>query len=385
MRRLLIGLALALLAGAMPATAAAGLELGVQDDAFLSSAEPNAWPLARELRPDVIRYNVDWASVARKRPAQAQLPGDPAYDWAATDRIVRNSAAQGARVLLTLVQAPAWANGGRAPRWAPLDARDFGRFCRSVATRYSGSYVPAGAAKALPRVDAYTVWNEPNRGQFLQPQGAHGWEAPKVMARLMGPCQGAIHAVSPDARRRARPAREPRRPGRHRADRVPHALPRGGRSPARRRRAQSLPGQPAAGLPRRRAGGRRRDHGAQPRPPRAVPRGRLRRARPDLADGVRVAHREPAGHRPDHAGAPGRAGRAVGRAHPRALPVRRDARLVPDPRRLADELLAQRPRHARQREETGLRASGSGLRAATTGRRYRPRSCSLSGSSSRSS
>ena len=72
-----------------------------------------------------------------------------------------------------------------------------------MATRYSGSYVPEGAAKALPRVDAYTVWNEPNRGQFLQPQGAHGWEAPKVMARLMGPCQGAIHAVSPEARSRS--------------------------------------------------------------------------------------------------------------------------------------------------------------------------------------
>ena len=67
-----------------------------------------------------------------------------------------------------------------------------------MATRYSGSYVPEGEG-ALPRVDAYTVWNEPNRGQFLQPQGAHGWEAPKVMARLMGPCQSAIHAVSPDS------------------------------------------------------------------------------------------------------------------------------------------------------------------------------------------
>ena len=59
--------------------------------------------------------------------------------------------------------------------------------------------MPAGAAAALPRVDRYTVWNEPNRGQFLQPQGAHGFEAPKVMARLMRACSGAIHAVQPDA------------------------------------------------------------------------------------------------------------------------------------------------------------------------------------------
>jgi LemA protein len=196
MRRLLIAL---VLLGALPSTASAGLEIGIQDDAFLSSAEPNAWPLARELRPDVIRYNVDWASVARTRPERPVLPGDPAYDWSAPDKIVRNAAAQGARVLLTLVQAPAWANGGGRPRAAPLDASDYGAFCRTVATRYSGRYVPAGATAALPRVAAYTVWNEPNRGQFLQPQGAHGFEAPKVMARLMRACAGAIHDESPGA------------------------------------------------------------------------------------------------------------------------------------------------------------------------------------------
>ena len=68
----------------------------------------------------MIRYNVDWSSVARKRPGAAGSPGDPAYDWAATDGIVQGAARQGARVLLTIVQAPAWANGGGAPRAAPL-------------------------------------------------------------------------------------------------------------------------------------------------------------------------------------------------------------------------------------------------------------------------
>jgi LemA protein len=196
MRRLLIALAVL---GAFPATASAGLELGLQDDAYLSSADPRAWVLTRELRPDVIRYNVDWSSVARVRPRAAANPSDPAYDWAAPDNIVEKAAGQGARVLLTLVQAPAWANGGGRPRAAPLDARDFGAFCRAVATRYSGSYIPAGAAAALPRVSSYTVWNEPNRGQFFTPQGPHGFEAPRIMARLMRSCAGAIHAESPDA------------------------------------------------------------------------------------------------------------------------------------------------------------------------------------------
>ena len=196
MRRLLI--ALALLA-ALPATATAELALGIQDDAFLSSAEPNAWPLMRELQPDVIRYNVDWASVAATRPAAAADPSDPAYDWSAADGIVVRSALQKARVLLTLVQAPRWANGNRAPRTAPLDAADYGTFCRAAATRYSGSYAPPGATGPLPRVDAFTVWNEPNRGQFMQPQGAHGLTAPRVIARLMRACASGIHAVSPAA------------------------------------------------------------------------------------------------------------------------------------------------------------------------------------------
>jgi LemA protein len=197
MRRLLVALLVAL--GVVPATASAGLELGLQDDAYLSSADPRAWQLTRELRPDVIRYNVDWSSVARQRPGRPSDPGDPAYDWTATDGVVQNAARQGARVLLTIVQAPAWANGGGPPRTAPRDARDFGTFCGAVANRYSGSYVPAGAEAPLPRVTSYTVWNEPNRGQFLEPQGAHGLEAPRVMARLMRACAGSIEGVAPDA------------------------------------------------------------------------------------------------------------------------------------------------------------------------------------------
>jgi LemA protein len=199
MRRLLIALAVLGSVSAFPAPVAAGLELGLQDDAYLSSADPRAWQLTRALRPGVIRYNVDWSSVAGARPGAAADPADPAYNWAATDGIVRNAARQGARVLLTIVQAPRWANGGRAARFAPLDASDFGSFCRAVATRYSGRFVPAGGTAALPGVTSFSVWNEPNRGQFFSPQGTHGLEAPRLMAGLMRACAGAIHGASPDA------------------------------------------------------------------------------------------------------------------------------------------------------------------------------------------
>ena len=42
--------------------------------------------------------------------------------------------------------------------------------------------------------------------------------------------------------------------------------------------------------------------------------------------------------------------------------------LVPDPRRLADELLAQRPRHSRQRQEARVRDCGSAWRAPSDGK-----------------
>src|SRR3954452_456712 len=148
MRRLLLAAVVVL--GSLPATASAGLELGLQDDAYLSSADPRGSQLTRELRPDVIRYNVDWSSIARRRPAQPESPGDPAYDWASTDGIVQGAARQGARALLTIVQAPAWANGGGAARAAPPRAADYGTFCKAGASRYSGSFSPPGAAAPLP-------------------------------------------------------------------------------------------------------------------------------------------------------------------------------------------------------------------------------------------
>ncbi len=40
--------------------------------------------------------------------------------------------------------------------------------------RYSGNYVPAGASSPLPRVDFWTIWNEPDYGPSLAPQGVPG-------------------------------------------------------------------------------------------------------------------------------------------------------------------------------------------------------------------
>jgi hypothetical protein len=173
--------------------------LGIQDDALLASAEPNAWPDTRGLHPALIRYNLSWAAVAAHQPADSTDPGDAAYDFSTLDRIARLASAAGAQLLITIVQSPAWANGGHTPNAAPTDPNEFARFCTAVAKRYSGSYTPAGAASPLPQADRYTVWNEPNRRQYFIPQGPHGSLAPQLYARLYDDCAPAIRQQNPHA------------------------------------------------------------------------------------------------------------------------------------------------------------------------------------------
>ena len=70
--------ALVLVAAVGVVPAQAELQLGIQDDALLTSKEPNAWPYARGLDPKVIRYNIGWEQVAPTKPKAADDPADPA-------------------------------------------------------------------------------------------------------------------------------------------------------------------------------------------------------------------------------------------------------------------------------------------------------------------
>jgi cellulase (glycosyl hydrolase family 5) len=163
------------------------MQLGIQDDALLTSAEPKAVPTVTALHPHLIRFNIVWSDIAPTKPKDPADPADPAYNWANADKLVGLATQLKAAVLFTIVDAPKWANGGKDPQYAPTDPADFGTFCGAVAKRY-------------PVVLRYTIWNEPNRGQFLQPQGAGGTEAPKQLAGLAGACIPKIRAQSADAK-----------------------------------------------------------------------------------------------------------------------------------------------------------------------------------------
>jgi hypothetical protein len=125
---------------------------------------------------DRIRVSVFWRVVA---PANDQVQ-KPAFDatdpgaylpqqWARYDRLVRAAQSRGIAVNFNLTSPiPRWA-ATQSPRADLQDtfgpsADEFGKFVRAIGTRYSGTY------QGLPRVDYWSIWNEPNQAGWLTPQ-----------------------------------------------------------------------------------------------------------------------------------------------------------------------------------------------------------------------
>jgi hypothetical protein len=137
----------------------------------------------KRLGVDRIHVYMHWADIApdptsRHRPVfDATNPAAyPAAGWAVYDTIARDAKARGLGLDLALVPPPpGWAAGKGAPNpktqpeWKPSAAM-FGQFVQAVGTRYSGHYTPSGSSKPLPRVDFWSIWNEPNLGTQLAPE-----------------------------------------------------------------------------------------------------------------------------------------------------------------------------------------------------------------------
>ncbi|HZE05547.1 MAG TPA: hypothetical protein VE127_10010, partial [Solirubrobacteraceae bacterium] len=100
----------------------------------------------------------------------------PAAGWAPYDAIVQGLKAAHMGIDLAITSPPPrWAEGKGAPKpatqpeWKP-SAADYGEFVRAVATRYSGHYTPPGASQPLPRVNFWSIWNEPDLGINMAPE-----------------------------------------------------------------------------------------------------------------------------------------------------------------------------------------------------------------------
>src|SRR5436309_2188383 len=69
---------------------------------------------------------------------------------------------------------------------------------RALGTRYSGPYVPRGSSTPLPRVNIWSVWNEPDYGPSLAPQGVYPnhlkvENSPRMYRNLVSAAWSALH------------------------------------------------------------------------------------------------------------------------------------------------------------------------------------------------
>jgi hypothetical protein len=190
-----------------------GLKVGFADP-LLASEEAGTRQLwlghAGESGGSVVRINVLWANVAPKQPGptfDAANPADPEYHWTTLDAAVREASAAGFEVLLTVYDAPTWAEGAGRPKqaepgsWKPSPGA-FGEFAHALARRYDGSFPdPADPADTLPAVSDFEAWNEPNLDVYLAPQweGESSNPGPGLYRPLLNHFFAAVKSVQPGA------------------------------------------------------------------------------------------------------------------------------------------------------------------------------------------
>jgi hypothetical protein len=191
----LLVLGLALVPAA--ATAAPRMWVGFQDDPNFrwNGAQQAALDSAVEANATLVRTTIYWYKAAPTRPTSATNPFDKSYQLGDVDELVRNAQQRGLSVLLTIWGTPPWANGGKGPNIAPTNPADLQNFARAVAQRYSGRY------PGYPFVPFYSIWNEPNLGQFLSPQFDPSGKpvAPANYAKLARAGYAGIKLGSPQA------------------------------------------------------------------------------------------------------------------------------------------------------------------------------------------
>jgi len=119
--------------------------VGINDEADTLYGDPAAaFATLKALRVQVLRVNLYWGgtqwAVAAKKPADATDPGDPAYNWAIYDRLVKYAANNNVKVVFSILFTPGWANGGKARSVPPTDAKNLQDFAYAAAEPEKDSF-----------------------------------------------------------------------------------------------------------------------------------------------------------------------------------------------------------------------------------------------------
>jgi hypothetical protein len=218
---LLRSVVLAVAVTIIPAATALGssTQLSVmEDDVHLQADPAGTLEQMRTLGADVVRVSMPWQLIApnpnsKRTPRRFDASDPAAYPeakWKVWDAIVTDAQRDGITVDLDVMGgAPRWALGPGRPaantnsNWEPSPAA-YGQFVRAVATRYSGDYDPGeqeldpGDPGDLPRVSFWSIWNEPDYGPSLAPQGVPGdltvENSPRMYRRLLDAAWSALQA-----------------------------------------------------------------------------------------------------------------------------------------------------------------------------------------------
>ena len=188
--RLTLAVLAALLFFAAPARAA-GPEIGIADDRVLLNGGAEADAAVKEwteIGVQTVRIYALWSRIAPNSPSGEN-------DWAQLDHAVDRVTEAGMKPILTITgPGPLWVSRRSErgePRYDP-DPKLFGEFAGDVAARYGD------------RVDRYIVWNEPNLGGWLRPQGSCNGSkctpvAPHLYRDLVKAAYPAVHAADSNA------------------------------------------------------------------------------------------------------------------------------------------------------------------------------------------
>ena len=122
--------------------------VGINDEADTLYGDPvSAFATLKELKTQVLRVNLywggtKWAVANSGRPKDPTDPGDPAYNWALYDRLVKYAQTNDIQLVFSILFTPGWANGGKSRTTPPKDFTDLENFAYAAAERYSGLWIP---------------------------------------------------------------------------------------------------------------------------------------------------------------------------------------------------------------------------------------------------
>ena len=197
---------IAFAASGAAASASGTQESLFQDDDLLVHTEPNGadrhFDELKQLGVDRVRLSVIWRDFApgadsETRPGNFTDASDPrqydAREFDFLDHAIRKARQLGMGVLLNVRgDVPEWALGRRHDGSASNrnaykpNTGAFAQFVQMLGRRYDGAYADENQGNAvLPRVDTWSIWNEPNWGGHLQPQSERS------------PLRRRLHTVSP--------------------------------------------------------------------------------------------------------------------------------------------------------------------------------------------